>query len=884
MKHNNIIQLFSVIQTTTTIYLVMEYSPGKELFEYIVSKRRLAETEACEFFQQILSGVDYMHKNRICHRDLKPENMLLDSNRTIKIIDFGLSNNYGKNELLGTACGSPCYAAPEMIAGNKYNGLKIDTWSMGIILYAMVCGYLPFEDVNNDALYKKILDGKFAVPSFVSEGCKDLIKKILTVDHNKRFTIQQIKEHPWFGLADPYLVEGLLINSVVIPIDEEVVEKLTEYGYPKEETRCAVLSNKHNHITTTYYLTVKSKTRNSQISISDLTSDIYLTYIHDKKNLLSNYDNDINLVVENLASSKGKFIDPERKEKKPKKSKKDEESKDEEENKNNDSHEQNDIELEKLKQKEIKNLNADFLSKKEENTTSIVLSDNKDNNIKTSKYLNNLDKIEEELTTTASISKEKKSNLKFERKESNEKELKIVFSANANNINPVQSTNPVIKTSLKFNEKDKEASSTTEDIIKFPKSKIQSSKSVRTETKSKSTKVVKDMKDSILPIEKAEIKNIKQSPNIEKHSSLPENKEVQISQEKEKSSKSLVKTSTKTLDKVSIKTLPNLTISTEIETVLPEKVIKKEVKSPPKLKIQNNTDKITKQSPPKLKIQSNNYEKVTKKEIQDKPIITKPTTTKAASKPNPITELKDNSNLIKNKRNPSMTIKNNKSKLYNKTFDSTFETQKIINLKEKIKTMKTAIKSPNTVGNGVKVSNDIHKRGESVNPTFHRRLLLSTDNQEQENKPIRNASSVKPLAHNTSSNLTSGKYTSLKSKFKNTHSPIRNVISAKKSVVNINKNNFSLVDITGIFNTDMSTMKDVVEKIVLLLGIKSIFTGGINNLYKCEKTGIKFDLSILAQKDIRLCSVLLKKKQGNNHTFKALAYNIYRKLNEIDYY
>lgn len=173
MKHNNIIQLYSVIQTNTTIYLIMEYSPGKELFEYIVSKRRLPESEACEFFQQILSGVDYMHKNRICHRDLKPENMLLDSNRTIKIIDFGLSNTYGRNELLSTACGSPCYAAPEMIAGNKYQGLKIDIRSLGIILYAMVCGYLPFEDVNNDALYKKILEGKFAVPSFVSEGCKD---------------------------------------------------------------------------------------------------------------------------------------------------------------------------------------------------------------------------------------------------------------------------------------------------------------------------------------------------------------------------------------------------------------------------------------------------------------------------------------------------------------------------------------------------------------------------------------------------------------------------------------------------------------------------------------------------------------------------------------
>ena len=244
---------------------------------------------------------------------------IVDNNRIIKIIDFGLSNNYVKNDLLATACGSPCYAAPEMISGQKYQGVKIDTWSMGIILYAMVCGYLPFEDTNNDALYKKILEGKFAVPSFVGDSCKDLIKKILCIDHNKRFTIQQIREHPWFGIASPYTVEGLLINTIVIPIDEEVVSKLAEMEFTKEEVRCAVLSNKHNHITTAYYLMVKSKYKKDQECVSDLCSKKYLDYIHDKKNLLSNYDNDINIVVETLASSKGKFVDPERKERKKKK-------------------------------------------------------------------------------------------------------------------------------------------------------------------------------------------------------------------------------------------------------------------------------------------------------------------------------------------------------------------------------------------------------------------------------------------------------------------------------------------------------------------------------------------------------------------------------------
>ena len=123
----------------------MEYANGGELFDYIVQKRKLLDNEACKFFRQIISGIDYLHQIGVCHRDLKPENLLLDYNKDIKIVDFGLSNIYAGGEMLKTPCGSPCYAAPEMIRGDKYNGLSIDIWSSGIILYAMLCGYLPFD-------------------------------------------------------------------------------------------------------------------------------------------------------------------------------------------------------------------------------------------------------------------------------------------------------------------------------------------------------------------------------------------------------------------------------------------------------------------------------------------------------------------------------------------------------------------------------------------------------------------------------------------------------------------------------------------------------------------------------------------------------------------
>ena len=292
LHHENIIQLYSSIQTKSSIFLIMEYAPGKELFDYISKKRRLSEFESSNFYLQVLSGINYLSKNNICHRDIKPENLLLNSSKNkIKIADFGLSIMYKNGELLKTACGSPSYASPEMLKGEKYDGLMSDIWSSGIVLYAMICGFLPFEDDNNDKLYEKILIGKFEIPPFVSDNAKDLIRRILVVNPNHRLKINQIIKHPWFKQFNDKisLNNGLSLKELIIPIDEEIVQQMIEFGYKPEDIRKNILSNRHNHATTVYYLLVKAKVREGKSSVSDLGGEEFLKYSKDNKNKISNY-------------------------------------------------------------------------------------------------------------------------------------------------------------------------------------------------------------------------------------------------------------------------------------------------------------------------------------------------------------------------------------------------------------------------------------------------------------------------------------------------------------------------------------------------------------------------------------------------------------------
>ena len=197
INHVNIAHVFDIKEDKDRYYIMMEYCEKGELFNLILDKHKLSEEEASYFYFQIINGLEYIHKNNIIHRDLKPENLLLDKNNILKIIDFGLSNYNTYDNLLSTPCGSPCYASPEMVSGEKYNGFTSDVWSTGIILYAMIYGYLPFENLNNnnDLLFQKISECKVDYPRNSCIFALDLLKKILVPDPNERITIKEIKNH-----------------------------------------------------------------------------------------------------------------------------------------------------------------------------------------------------------------------------------------------------------------------------------------------------------------------------------------------------------------------------------------------------------------------------------------------------------------------------------------------------------------------------------------------------------------------------------------------------------------------------------------------------------------------------------------------------------------
>eukprot|EP01064_Diplonema_japonicum_P019187 TRINITY_DN2788_c0_g1_i1.p1 TRINITY_DN2788_c0_g1~~TRINITY_DN2788_c0_g1_i1.p1 ORF type:complete len:494 (+),score=86.52 TRINITY_DN2788_c0_g1_i1:87-1484(+) len=233
LTHPGILRLYEVLETTRHFYLVLELAAGGELFDLIQENKRFGDKTAKKYFQQLIAGVKYCHEQGIVHRDLKPQNLLITGNDELKIADFGFSNFQNLDQdgkvtpalRLQTQCGTPNYAAPEIFLGKGYDGFKTDIWSCGVILFVMLCGHVPFRPTGRVAglqgVILSIVEGNYTIPDCISDTARDLISNILHPDIDKRFTVQQIIDHPWF--AQESFDSSLLDSLPKIVITDEAV-------------------------------------------------------------------------------------------------------------------------------------------------------------------------------------------------------------------------------------------------------------------------------------------------------------------------------------------------------------------------------------------------------------------------------------------------------------------------------------------------------------------------------------------------------------------------------------------------------------------------------------------------------------------------------------
>ena len=313
--HFNIIKLYEVIETEDAFFLIMEYAEGGDLSSYLMKKKYLNENEARKIFQQIIDTVYYLHQIGVCHRNLRLENILFSSKKKdiIKIINFGRSNLYLTGvssdnpalafgaEFLETPFENLLYTPPEMILGVKYDGLLLDIWMCGIILYAMLFGSFPFEDKNTEKLYSKIIKGEFIFPKNINitKEAQSLLNKILVVNPRLRSNINDIRTDAWF-MKDYEPTFGLYISIREIPISDKIIEQMEKNGMKKNEIIKEIKNNRHNDITTYYYILV-NKFRNEGIETkSDLNSDEFNKYLREqdlKNNLIKKGEKPISLKI-----------------------------------------------------------------------------------------------------------------------------------------------------------------------------------------------------------------------------------------------------------------------------------------------------------------------------------------------------------------------------------------------------------------------------------------------------------------------------------------------------------------------------------------------------------------------------------------------------------
>ncbi|XP_045414520.1 serine/threonine-protein kinase BRSK2 [Lemur catta] len=271
IEHPHVLKLHDVYENKKYLYLVLEHVSGGELFDYLVKKGRLTPKEARKFFRQIISALDFCHSHSICHRDLKPENLLLDEKNNIRIADFGMASLQVGDSLLETSCGSPHYACPEVIRGEKYDGRKADVWSCGVILFALLVGALPFDDDNLRQLLEKVKRGVFHMPHFIPPDCQSLLRGMIEVDAARRLTLEHIQKHIWYigGKNEPEPEQPaprkVQIRSLpsLEDIDPDVLDSMHSLGCFRDRNKLLqdLLSEEENQEKMIYFLLLDRKER-----------------------------------------------------------------------------------------------------------------------------------------------------------------------------------------------------------------------------------------------------------------------------------------------------------------------------------------------------------------------------------------------------------------------------------------------------------------------------------------------------------------------------------------------------------------------------------------------------------------------------------------------
>ena len=291
LKHRNILNLYEVYESPKYFYLITEYISGKDLIDKLIRKKRFTEEQAKRIFFQLLDALIYMHKMNICHRNLRTEHILFDSSNRPKIVGFGYSSFYESNKNIEGGYGSLCYTCPEIIDDNPYNPELADVWSLGVILYVLICGYLPFSDEDDIKNKNLISSANIDFPKEISNKIKDLLKHMLDKNPKKRYNFQKILKHPWIKpYNEKILTQGINIYKTIFPVDERILNIINKYGIDENKVKNDLIMNKFNEGTSVYKQVVKILIELKIKNISDLWSEEFAAYRDDTKNKFNDGD------------------------------------------------------------------------------------------------------------------------------------------------------------------------------------------------------------------------------------------------------------------------------------------------------------------------------------------------------------------------------------------------------------------------------------------------------------------------------------------------------------------------------------------------------------------------------------------------------------------